>query len=57
MADLNKYVSLAKEFNMLNAMIISPDNIHFDIRAMLKCRWGCEDYFKESIRCHSRNTS
>lgn len=54
---MNKYISLAKEFNMLNAMIISPENIHFDIRAILKCRWGCEDFFKESIKCHSRNTT
>lgn len=54
---MNKYINLAKEFNMLNAMIISPENIYFDIRAILKCRWGCEDFFKESIKCHSRNTT
>lgn len=54
---MNKYVSLAKEFNMLNAVVISPENIYFDLRAMLKCRWGCEDYFKESIKCHDRNTT
>ncbi len=51
-----KYINLAKEFNMLNAMIISPENIYFDIRAILKCRWGCEDFSKESIKCSSRNT-
>jgi hypothetical protein len=54
---LNKYINLAKEYNMLNTVIISPENIYFDIRAILKCRWGCEDYFKESIKCHSRNTT
>jgi predicted metal-binding protein len=54
---MNKYVNLAKEFNMLNAMIISSQDIYFDIRAILKCRWGCEDFFKNSIKCHSRNTT
>jgi len=54
---MNKYISLAKELNMLNAMIISPDNIYFDIRAILKCRWGCEDFLKENIKCHNRNTT
>lgn len=54
---MNKYIDLAKEFGMLNAMIISSEDICFDIRTQLKCRWGCEDYFKESIKCHSRNTT
>ena len=54
---MDKYVRLAKEFRMLNAISISPENIYFDIRANLKCRWGCEDFIKESIKCHSRNTT
>lgn len=54
---MDKYISLAKELDMLNALLISPEDIHFDIRTMLKCRWGCEDYFKESIKCHNRNTT
>ena len=54
---MEKYTQLAKELKMVNAMIISPQDICFDIRAVLKCRWGCEDFFQEDIRCHSRDTT
>jgi len=54
---MKKYIRLAKELNMLHARIISPKEIYFDIRAILKCRWGCEDFFQESIRCHTRGTT
>ena len=55
---MEKYVHQAKEeFNMVNAMIISPQEIFFDIRAILKCRWGCEDFFLNSVRCHARGTT
>jgi predicted metal-binding protein len=54
---MEKYIHLAKELGMVNAMIISPKDIFFDIRAILKCRWGCEDYFHQSIRCHTRDTT
>jgi predicted metal-binding protein len=54
---MKKYVQLAKELRMVNALIISPKEICFDIRAILKCRWGCEDFFCESIRCHTRDTT
>jgi len=42
---------------MENAVLITPDDIFFDLRAVLKCRWGCEDYFKRSIKCCTRGTS
>jgi len=42
---------------MVNAKLISPEDIHFDVRTILKCRWGCEDFFNRSIKCHTRNTS
>ena len=42
---------------MVNAKIISPLDIFFDIRAILKCRWGCEDFFQNSIRCDTRDTT
>jgi predicted metal-binding protein len=48
---------LAKESKIVNAMIIAPEKIYFDIRAMLKCLWGCEDFFQNSIKCHNRNTT
>ncbi len=52
-AQMEKYVDLAKSMNMVNAVIISPKDVVFDIRALLKCRWGCDDYFQESIKCHA----
>lgn len=55
---MEKYINLAKELNATNALIISPGEICFDVRAILKCRWGCEDFFSENnIRCHTRNTT
>ena len=54
---MEKYVRLAKKLKMVDAKIISPHDIFFDIRAILKCRWGCEDFFENSIRCHTRNTT
>jgi predicted metal-binding protein len=52
-----KYVGLAKSLKAINARLISPQDICFDIRAILKCRWGCEDFFQNSIRCSTRDTS
>jgi predicted metal-binding protein len=57
MAKFGKYTDLAKSLKAVNAKIISPQDIIFDIRAILKCRWGCEDSFQNSIRCGTRNTS
>ena len=57
MSKFEKYIQMAKEFKMVNAKIISSNEIYFDIRAILKCRWGCEDFFNQSIKCHTRNTS
>jgi predicted metal-binding protein len=54
---MEKYIQLAKELGMVNAKIISPKDIFFDIRAILKCRWGCEDFFNQTIRCHTRDTT
>ena len=48
---------MAKGLKMVNAKMISPDYIYFDIRAILKCRWGCEDFFNQTRRCNTRNTS
>jgi predicted metal-binding protein len=55
--ELDKYIQMAKELQMANARIISPDDIYFDIRAILKCRWGCEDFFNQTIKCNIRDTS
>jgi len=38
--------------------MISPQDIFFDIRAILKCRWGCdEDFLRNTIKCSTRNTT
>lgn len=57
MLKMEKYVDLTKDLNMVDAKIISPLDIFFDIRAILKCRWGCEDFFENNIRCDTRNTT
>ena len=57
MSKFKKYTQLAKQLQMSNAKVISPKDIFFDIRAKLKCRWGCDDFFKNSIKCHTRKTS
>ena len=54
---MKKYIQLAKELNMINAMIISPQKISFDVRAILKCRWGCEYSLQENVKCHTRDTT
>ena len=55
--NLTKYMEMANEYGMLNARLITPGDIVFDIRAILKCRWGCENFFRKDIRCHTRDTS
>jgi len=54
---MEKYIQLAKELNMVDALIVSPNQISFDIRAILKCRWGCEDFRPGNIRCDNRRTT
>ena len=57
MSDFAKYVALAKKLGMTDAKMISPGDIFFDARAILKCRWGCEDFLEHDIRCDTRGTS
>ena len=57
MPELEKYVHMAKELKMIDAKIISPKDIFFDIRAILKCRWGCEDFYPENRKCSYRDTT
>ena len=54
---MEQYIHLAKELKMVNAMIISPQEIYFDIRAILKCLWGCEYHFQENIKCSTKGTT
>ena len=57
MSDFEKYVDLAQSLKMANARLVSPQEIFFDIRAILNCRWGCEDFFQNSVKCSTRNTT
>jgi predicted metal-binding protein len=57
MTEFDKYVQMAKDLKMINAKIIGPNDIFFDIRAVLKCRWGCKDFFNQTIKCGTRSTS
>lgn len=54
---LDKYLSLAEELGMANARLLGPDQVYWDPRAVLKCRWGCEDYFNRTIKCSTRGTT
>jgi predicted metal-binding protein len=55
--DYSSYKEMAQSLGMENAIMIRPDEIFFDIRAILKCRWGCEDFHKQTVKCGSRNIS
>lgn len=54
---MEKYVQRAKELGMVDALLITPQDIVFDLRTLLKCRWGCEDFFHRTIKCHPRETT
>jgi len=55
---MEKYLTMAKDLKMTNAKLISPDDIIFDIRTILKCKWGCDNFIKENnIKCHDRGTT
>lgn len=54
---MEKYINLAKELGMAGAILISPQDIVFDVRAILKCRWGCQPYDENNIRCSTRGTT
>jgi predicted metal-binding protein len=52
-----KYVQLAKDLGMVNAVAVTPEEVFFDIRALLKCRWGCEYGTDGSIKCQVMDTT
>ena len=57
MTEFENYLNLARDLDMLDAKLIRGEDIFFDIRAILKCRWGCEDFFNQTIKCSTRDTS
>lgn len=50
---LEKYVDLAMSKGAVHAVIITPDEVVFDGRALLKCMFGCADWGKGPT-CPSR---
>ncbi len=55
--NLDKYKAIAESHKIKDVVLISPDRIFFDIKAVLKCRWGCEFSKMPGIRCDTRNLS
>ena len=53
----NKYITLAKKKGLLDALIISPADVCFDIRTQLKCAWGCDRNFTPNAKCDNRGIS
>jgi len=49
---LDKYVRMAKRLGMIDATIISPSDIYIDPRAILKCKWGCDN--PDTQKCDDR---
>jgi predicted metal-binding protein len=56
MTNFDQYIQMAKDLEMIDAKVITAKDICFDIRAILKCRWGCEDYAKQTVKCNTRDT-
>ncbi len=52
---MEKYIKIAEKNSAEHCIIISPDDIIFDRRAILKCLWGCENQSEpHRIKCGSR---
>lgn len=47
-------MQLAKELGMIDALIISPKQLCFDSRVILKCKWGCE---QKPVKCDPQGTT
>jgi predicted metal-binding protein len=55
--NIDKYATIAKKFNIKDILLITPGQIVFDIRAILKCRWGCSYSKNKSIKCETHDIS
>ncbi|MDR3086324.1 MAG: DUF2284 domain-containing protein [Christensenellaceae bacterium] len=53
MQKAKKYLDLALEKGAIHAVAVTPDEIVFDGRTLLKCMFGCEDWGK-GCTCPSR---
>jgi predicted metal-binding protein len=52
-----KYIKAAQKRGMIDAVIIQPSDIFFDIRANLKCAWGCDRQPAATGKCDDRGTT
>ena len=43
---MEKYINLAREHGALNVVAITPDDVVFDGRTILKCMFGCNSWGK-----------
>jgi len=50
---MDKYIELAKSFGAENVIAVTPNDIVFDDRVILKCMFGCRDWGK-GCTCPSR---
>lgn len=53
---MEKYIKLAKKLNMQGSVLITPQQICFDKRTILKCRWGCDSSGIDNLKCSARGT-
>lgn len=54
---LKRYMQMAKDMGMAHAVVLAPQQVFFDPRAILKCRWGCEYKNPPDVKCQVRGTS
>jgi predicted metal-binding protein len=54
---VEKYCQLGLEMGLSHVVSLGPEQVFFDPRARLKCRWGCEDFHQPTIKCGSRGLS
>lgn len=52
--DISKYEKIAKKHKMNDIILINPQDIYFDKRARLKCRWGCDSSKGKTTKCDDR---
>ena len=50
---MEKYIEMARSFGVENVIAVTPDDIVFDARTLLKCMYGCSDWEK-GCTCPSR---
>jgi len=55
--NIKRYEQILKKYHIKKIKLISINDIIFDSRAVLKCRWGCDCSKIISVRCDNKNIS